>query len=258
MSRRYPNPVSKYFIYYEKTRKSTCKACNFDMAGRHSENLMRHLKRKHKDLYDSVVADKRAILVHRQQQAKQAEDRALASMFHFPAEPKRILITKDSSRPSTNGATESADVVAGEEAGDGDNGYNASASQFDGIFIGKSELPDEVDQFDNSGDVELEAVEPSTSLRTTSASLAPSSSTTPAPTAVWAPSAVAPTVFSVRASSSNCPLDGDDSFYLQYLGNKLSKYSPRTKNTVQFQINRILYKADMGQYEDSVPPCDSD
>jgi len=98
MSKRYPNPVSKYFIYYEKTRKSTCKACNFDMAGRHSENLMRHLKRKHKDVYNSVVAEKQAILVRRQQQAKKGEvdpkDHVLASMFHFPTEPKKILITK--------------------------------------------------------------------------------------------------------------------------------------------------------------------
>nr|XP_016939454.1 uncharacterized protein LOC108017010 isoform X1 [Drosophila suzukii] len=254
MSKRYPNPVSKYFIYYEKTRKSTCKACNFDMAGRHSENLMRHLKRKHKDVYNSVVAEKQAILVRRQQQAKKGEvdpkDHVLASMFHFPSEPKKILITKDASQLPTNSSMETTDMVDDEETGDGDNEDNASGSQFDGIFIGKSELPDEVNQLDNSGDVELETVaasiaKPLTSLKATTPSLATSSTPTPAPVAA-------------RASSSNCPLDGDDAFYLQYLGNKLSKYSSRTKNTVQFQINRILYKADMGHYEESSPPCDSD
>ncbi|XP_065724005.2 uncharacterized protein [Drosophila suzukii] len=143
---------------------------------------------------------------------------------------------------------ETTDMVDDEETGDGDNEDNASGSQFDGIFIGKSELPDEVNQLDNSGDVELETVaasiaKPLTSLKATTPSLATSSTSTPAP---------------ARASSSNCPLDGDDAFYLQYLGNKLSKYSSRTKNTVQFQINRILYKADMGHYEESSPACDSD
>jgi len=53
---------------------------------------------------------------------------------------------------------ETTDMVDDEETGDGDNEDNASGSQFDGIFIGKSELPDEVNQLDNSGDVELETV----------------------------------------------------------------------------------------------------
>lgn len=41
----------------------------------------------------------------------------------------------------------------------------------------------------------------------------------------------------------------DDAYFLQYLGHKFGKYSASTKSTVQFHINRILYKADMGCYE---------
>lgn len=43
----------------------------------------------------------------------------------------------------------------------------------------------------------------------------------------------------------------DDAFFLQYLGSKFGKYSANTKNTVQFHINRILYKADMGCYDNA-------
>lgn len=35
-----------------------------------------------------------------------------------------------------------------------------------------------------------------------------------------------------------------------FLGDKLQKYSLRTKNTVQFQINKILFFADLGYYEE--------
>lgn len=56
--RKYKNPVNNYFIYNDDIRKSTCKICYFDMAGRHSENLMRHLKRKHPLTYSQVMIEK--------------------------------------------------------------------------------------------------------------------------------------------------------------------------------------------------------
>ncbi|XP_034137604.1 uncharacterized protein LOC117589626 [Drosophila guanche] len=42
----------------------------------------------------------------------------------------------------------------------------------------------------------------------------------------------------------------EDAYFLQYLGNKFGHYSTRTKHMVQFQINQILYKADMGCAEE--------
>ncbi|XP_016982335.1 uncharacterized protein LOC108046891 [Drosophila rhopaloa] len=256
MSKKFPNPVSKHFIYSEQTRKSTCRECHFDMAGRHSENLMRHLKRKHEDVYEVVVAQKRAIrTLLCQQQANKGDnvpsDRQLATPLLelrdlFPPEHKKIRLNKDASRLPTNSAIETTDIMDDEEAVDGDNEDNVSGNQFDGVF--KLELPDEEYQSNDSGDGDLETIspsmaKPSISLKAVTTSLA--SSTTSTQT-----NAPARAVIPARTSSV-CPIAGDDDFYLQYLGNKLSKYSARTKNTVQFQINRILYKADMGCFEDA-------
>ncbi|XP_017114277.1 uncharacterized protein LOC108137199 isoform X2 [Drosophila elegans] len=268
MSKRHPNPVSKHFIYSEQTRKSTCKECRFDMAGRHSENLMRHLKRKHEDVYETVVAEKRAIrkLLCQQQANKQSPTMELSDFF--PSELKKIRLSKDASHLPTNSTIENTDLMDDEEAGDGDNEDNVSGSQFDGIF--KSELPDdEDDQSVDSRDIELETVEvsmakPSISLKPATTHPAPnvassSTSVVPARAPTASPAASASTPLVRAPSSADCPLAGEDAFYLQYLGNKLSKYSARTKNTVQFQINRILYRADMGRFEDADPKeADSD
>lgn len=88
MSKKYRNPVAKHFVYNEETRKSTCKECFFDMAGRHSENLMRHLKRKHVDTYDEVFAEKlriRELLCQEETAEAEAEAEAdEASRFFYP------------------------------------------------------------------------------------------------------------------------------------------------------------------------------
>ncbi|EDV45612.1 uncharacterized protein LOC6555534 [Drosophila erecta] len=234
MSKKYPNPVSKHFIYSERTRKSTCKMCHFDMAGRHSENLMRHLKRKHEDAYESVLDEKRVIRAAlAQQQANKdaviSNKKVLASKWQYPSTRKKTSISKDN-------AMETMVMMNDEE-------NNATDSQFENVFIGKSEIPDEEYQWTNSAAMELEALKVSLAKTTTttesSASVAPTSTTSRAKSPARGPSVGAP-------NSS-----GDEDYFLRYLGNKLSKYSARTRNTVQFHINRILYKADMGRFEET-------
>ncbi|XP_016995744.2 uncharacterized protein [Drosophila takahashii] len=259
MPKRNPNPVSKHFVFSEETRKSTCKKCRYDMAGRHSENLLRHLKRKHEDLYKEVVAEKRVI----RQAIAVRTNRSLANIFKFPSEPKKIRLSKDASQLPTNSTTNSTTMettvmVDNEEAGDGDYEDNASGSQFD-IFIGKSELPDEDDNQTEESDTAVELL-PITEAKPgeNEPDLVPISVPKPGenePELVAKPStslkASSSSGANVRASTSDCPLvAGDNAIYLQYLGNKFGKYSKRTMNTVQFHINRILYMADMGHFEE--------
>ncbi|EDW43975.1 uncharacterized protein LOC6616139 [Drosophila sechellia] len=236
MSKKYPNPVTKHFIYSDRTRKSTCKRCHFDMAGRHSENLMRHLKRKHEDAYKTVLDEKgeiRAALAQQQanKDAVNPTKKVLSSKCQYPLTRKKTFITEDDD--SQLSAMETMVMVNGEQTGDVDNKNNATDSQFEGVFIGKSEIPDEEYQWKNSANMELTTSESSV--------------------------CVAPTSTTARAKSpgraaSSAALDnssGDEDYFLRYLGSKLGKYSARTKNTVQFHINRILYKADMGHFEET-------
>ncbi|XP_017064225.1 uncharacterized protein LOC108103312 [Drosophila eugracilis] len=256
MSKKYPNPVLEHFIYSENTRKSTCKKCFFDMAGRHSENLMRHLKRKHEDVYKVVRAKKfaiRTILEYQQKAPKQGEvfstDQILSSMFHFTSKPKKIRISKVASQLPSNGSIETAGLIDNEVVAVGDNENNASGSQFDDIFIGKTELPDEVDLSNDTEDTELASVAVSAAIPSTSSTAAINStaSLTSSPAPATSVAALTP------SAPVDSPLASDDAVYLQYLANKLSKYSERTKNIVQFQINSILYKADMGCYGEADP-----
>ncbi|XP_017048377.1 uncharacterized protein LOC108092992 isoform X2 [Drosophila ficusphila] len=251
--KKHPNPVSNHFVYSERSRKSTCKECHFDMAGRHSENLMRHLKRKHEAVYNVVVAEKQAIrnLISKQK-AKKIDDDVpeapiLSSMFHFPSEPKKIRIAKEATQSAnTIAVVTTTESLDDEDEGDKENEDNGPGSQFHSIFIGKTELADEHDLSDES----------TTTLASSSTyghTIAPA----PAPTAArLEPIPVNDPTSSVRATPSDCPLAGEDAFYLRYLGNKLGKYSARTRSTVQFQINRILYKADLGCFEQADPQID--
>ncbi|EDX01378.1 uncharacterized protein LOC6524412 [Drosophila yakuba] len=243
MSKKYTNPVSKHFVYNERTRKSTCKRCHFDMAGRHSENLMRHLKRKHEDTYDSVLDEKRAIraALAQQQANKNASipaKKVQASKCPYPATRKKTYISKDDG--AQHNAMETKAMVDDEEtgngSGNGNNKSNATDSQFENVFIGKSEIPDEEYQWTNSADLALEAVNVTVATKTTNTTTTTESN---AKSTARAPSAAAPNS------------GGDEDYFLRYLGNKLSKYSTRTRNTVQFHINRILFKADMGRFEDT-------
>lgn len=134
-------------------------------------------------------------------------------------------------------------TLNGEETGDVDNKNNATVSQFEGVFIGKSEIPDEEYQWKNSANMELKAVDVSVAQTTNESSVcvAPTSTTARAKSPA-------------RVASSAAALDqspSDEDYFLRYLGSKLGKYSARTRNTVQFHINRILYKADMGHFEET-------
>ncbi|XP_039499837.1 uncharacterized protein LOC120456846 isoform X3 [Drosophila santomea] len=121
--------------------------------------------------------------------------------------------------------------------GNGNNKSNATDSQFENVFIGKSEIPDEEYQWTNSADLEaLEAVNVTVATKTTN-------------TTTTTESNAKSTARALSAAAPNS--GGDEDYFLRYLGNKLSKYSTRTRNTVQFHINRILFKADMGRFEDT-------
>ncbi|XP_023166852.1 uncharacterized protein LOC111596752 isoform X1 [Drosophila hydei] len=54
-----------------------------------------------------------------------------------------------------------------------------------------------------------------------------------------------------NALASSLQAANDDASFLQYLSDKFGKYNSYTKYTVQYHINRILYKADMGCYDNA-------
>ncbi|XP_052857743.1 uncharacterized protein LOC128265620 isoform X1 [Drosophila gunungcola] len=230
-------------------KRCRCKLCEKVLTHRPG-NVRRHYSIYHPHIIVQL-APKRWVI---------AEDKLIPN--------RQRLNNPDASHLPTNSTIENTDFMEDDEAGDGDNEDNVSGSQFDGIF--KSELPDdEDDQSVDSRDVELETIEvtmakPSISLKPATTQPAPSvasssTSVVPARAPTAAAAAATPTPLIRAPSSSDCPLAGEDAFYLQYLGNKLSKYSARTKNTVQFQINRILYRADMGRFENADPKeADSD
>ncbi|XP_002133380.3 uncharacterized protein [Drosophila pseudoobscura] len=136
------------------------------------------------------------------------------------------------------------------ETGDEDDKASSSRlsnDQFESIFIGKSEVPDVV-EVDFSGDqlIDHDKMRYSQSLNQSEPPITAAMTMTSTPSA----SASAPRTSSVALLPSPT-LSADDAFFLQYLGNKFGNYSTRTKHTVQFQINRILYRADMGCFEDA-------
>lgn len=55
------HPVHEKFDYNEETGKSKCKICNIHMTGKHSQNLCRHLKRKHEVEFDEIMKNKRSV-----------------------------------------------------------------------------------------------------------------------------------------------------------------------------------------------------
>ncbi|TDG38222.1 hypothetical protein AWZ03_015356 [Drosophila navojoa] len=54
-----------------------------------------------------------------------------------------------------------------------------------------------------------------------------------------------------NVSTNSLEAANDNASFLQYLNSKLNKYSRNTKCTIQYEINRILYKADMGCYDNA-------
>lgn len=150
---------------------------------------------------------------------------------------------------------------------DNDNNRDhAGNAQFESVYFGKAELCDELDHSSASATAQCQLTYPDAHLQDQfiitslpQASTSPSSAAAAAtgsdghsasthatlPCAegsVTGTGAAAPI-----ATPISCP--NDDAYFLQYLGNKFGKYSASTKSTVQFHINRILYKADMGCYD---------
>ncbi|XP_022219087.1 uncharacterized protein LOC111071860 isoform X2 [Drosophila obscura] len=244
MPKKYSNPVSKYFVYNEDTRKSTCLQCLFDMAGKHSENLMRHLKRKHHHTYAELM-EMRQLRHNRMNQSPADTDNyagvqealtvPLSSMFQFSSEAKKLMIRMEPASIMTT------TMETGDEYEDASSS-RLSSQQFESIFIGKSEVPDIVD-VDQSDDqlIDDDEVRYSQSLNQSQPPVAATLTMTSSPSAQ---------ATSSLALGPSTTLSGDDAFFLQYLGNKFGNYSTRTKHTVQFQINRILYRADMGCFEE--------
>ncbi|XP_022233285.2 uncharacterized protein LOC111081512 [Drosophila obscura] len=117
-----------------------------------------------------------------------------------------------------------------------------SNEQIESIFIGKSEVSDvvDVDVSDDDQLIDADEMRFAQSLNQSQPPIAAPLTTNSSPSA---------TVTSTVALAPTTSRSGDDAFFLQYVGNKFGNYSTRTKNTVQFQINRILYRADMGCFE---------
>ncbi|KAH8391763.1 hypothetical protein KR215_001935 [Drosophila sulfurigaster] len=231
--RKYKNPVNNYFIYNYDIHKSTCKICYFDMAGR--QNLMRHLKRKHPATYDELMIERqRRRSANRPHQtgkkaatdpttATSATSTPLSSMFKFETEPHKLFIKSVSSETFSNGFDDDEDDDAEDPTPIG---------QFESVFLGKTELRDShLNDSCESITYQDSHAEENPLIIT---NLTQHSFETPANT------------FSSSDASCSNP---DDAFFLQYLGNKFGKYSKNTRNTVQFHISRILYKADIGYYE---------
>ncbi|XP_017850602.1 uncharacterized protein LOC108605433 isoform X1 [Drosophila busckii] len=140
------------------------------------------------------------------------------------------------------------------------NDVNPTQSgQFESVYLGKFEMREDTDetlsQMPDNKDNNNKHNEEKLALAVRNETKA--KATTPNPSSVAAAATTAPSCSSAQtATNSEKQLllpqqssSDDDGFFLQYLGNKFSKYTPNAKHTVQFHINRILYKADMGCYD---------
>ncbi|KAH8414808.1 hypothetical protein KR215_005456 [Drosophila sulfurigaster] len=297
--RKYKNPVNNHFIYNDDIRKSTCKICYFDMAGRHSENLMRHLKRKHPATYGEVMIERqrrRSANPPHQTGSKAATDSTtatatstttaatstststaaaaaggpLSSMFKFETEPHKLFIKSEKltfrldepgqqpqqmpmSETCSNGFDDDEDEDAEDPTPNG---------QFESVFLAKTELRDshlndscesityqdshaEENAFIITNLTQHSSETPANTSSSSNTSALPMPNPNSSVSSTATATTTVPNCGAIAASCSN----PDDAFFLQYLGNKFGKYSENTRNTVQFHINRILYKADMGCYE---------
>ncbi|SPP78740.1 uncharacterized protein LOC117581643 isoform X2 [Drosophila guanche] len=237
MPRKYSNPVNKYFVYNEHTRKSTCLQCRFDMAGKHSENLMRHLKRKHQHTYATLIEMRRLRHNLMNQSLAKVESATaavpLSSMFQFSSQAKKLKIEGDPAKAMASSK---------------ESGYEAE-DQFESIFIEKSEVPDvededEDEELSDDQDIDADEMRYSQALNQTTPEISAILSLRSSPSAATSASTLA------IGAPTPTTLSGDDASFLQYVGKKFGNYSTRTKHTVQFQFNRILYRADMGCFEE--------
>ncbi|EDV92064.1 GH24249 [Drosophila grimshawi] len=236
---RYKNPVKNYFIYNDEIRKSTCKVCYFDMAGRHSENLMRHLKRKHPSTYAEVMLEKQRRRSTANSIQSGAETDPLSSMFKFETEPHKLVIKSRNhfdSRDykcddSVNDQAEQAEEEEANQSAGQLHDFNESISyQDDGSNANQfviTCLPEPLQQQQQQQQHQQIPVSPGSNPASTSA----------------------PIGHPIGDGMSQ--VANDDASLLQLLGYKFNKYTPSTKYTVQYHINRILYKADMGCYDNA-------
>ncbi|XP_030568269.1 uncharacterized protein LOC115767999 isoform X4 [Drosophila novamexicana] len=237
--KRYKNPVNNHFIYNDEIRKSTCKVCLFDMAGRHSENLMRHLKRKHPATYAEVMLEKQ-----RRRSANSnrsgSDTGPLSSMFKFETQPHKLFIK---SMPIGAGCPNDYEEDTSSLNGNG---------QFESVDIGKEELCEVVHSPEALNDSSESFIYPDnpndedpfimTNFAQANTMGSPSTNSTPAPQTGNS---------SNNATASSSMHSSNDASFLQYLSDKFGKYSSNTKYTVQYHINCILYKADMGCYDNA-------
>lgn len=126
---------------------------------------------------------------------------------------------------------------------------HATNAAYDSVYFGKAELCENLDQTSSGPSHALtytDQLQQQHQDQFIITSLSQTGATSPSTTAASTQqqgSGVASTDATPPGSAN------DDTYFLQYLGNKFGKYSASTKSTVQFHINRILYKADMGCYE---------
>ncbi|XP_023166854.1 uncharacterized protein LOC111596752 isoform X3 [Drosophila hydei] len=230
--KRCKNPVNNHFIYNDETHKSTCKVCLFDMAGRHSENLMRHLKRKHPATYAEVMLEKqrrRSANANRSGSSDAAGP--LSSMFKFETQPHKLFIK---SMPMPEACPNEFD-----------DDTSSGNGQFESVDIGKEELCEVVHSPDGLNDSSESYIYPDNHQLDED----PFHATAGAHASTSTSSAQGQC--NPNALASSLQAANDDASFLQYLSDKFGKYNSYTKYTVQYHINRILYKADMGCYDNA-------
>ncbi|EDW62713.2 uncharacterized protein [Drosophila virilis] len=239
--KRYKNPVNNHFIYNDEIRKSTCKVCLFDMAGRHSENLMRHLKRKHPATYAEVMLEKQRRRSANTNRSSGSDTGPLSSMFKFETQPHKLFIK---SMPIGAGCGNDYEEDTSSLNGNG---------QFESVDIGKEELCEVVHSPEALNDSSESFIYPDnpndedpfimTNFAQANTMGSPSTNSTPA----------AQTGNNSNNATPSCSMhhSSNDASFLQYLSDKFGKYSSNTKYTVQYHINCILYKADMGCYDNA-------
>ncbi|XP_030386671.1 uncharacterized protein LOC115633367 [Scaptodrosophila lebanonensis] len=200
------NPVMEYFSFNHETFKSTCMVCGFAMAGKHSENLLRHLKRKHVPTYEAVMHKK------------------LIKSGMLPEDGSSSEYFSKTSNGLNDTNTEE------EEA--------SSHQSYEEVFIGKSEIIDieePPNHSDQSGTPDISTTNNNAISNVNNLGGGGGGGIT------------------VKSFASSASPSTDDTYFMQYLESKFRKYSTRTKNTVQFHIHRVLFKADMGCFDNAEP-----
>lgn len=81
------HPVQAYFSYSTENNISNCKLCKQNLKGRHSSNLLRHVKSLHRRIYDNILP-----VISKYHQNRIDKEKSVSATFNL-AEVTKALVS---------------------------------------------------------------------------------------------------------------------------------------------------------------------